>query len=120
MIKFCLVDDCDLADRSFAAVFCGCLHHIDAARHALALQVASVPVVRTASASALVDESAAGCDNLHVGVIAQSDDGYVACVVGRNGVGVGIYVVLGHLLVRGGGIALIRAQTFVGGKIYCA
>ena len=107
MIKFCLVNDCDLADRSLAAVFCGCLYHVYAARHALALKVASVPAVRTASTSALVYESAVRCHNLHVGVIAQAHHGDVSRVVGRHGVRVCIHVVLRHLLVRCGRIALI-------------
>ena len=63
-----LIYNCYFADRAFAAVFGGCLHHVDAARHALALQVAAVPAVRTANASALIYECAVGRDYLHVGV----------------------------------------------------
>ena len=60
----------NLAHSTLASVFVGGFHHVYAACHALAFKVASVPVVRAASASALVYEGAVGGYNLDVSLIA--------------------------------------------------
>ena len=109
-----LVDDGDFADGSFLSVTGGGHHHIDTRCHPVAVQVATVPGEGATVTGALCHQSPVGGDDFHVGVHRESYDGDKTRIVGSDGVGIGIDIVLRHRLVGGGGVAHIGAKAIVG------
>ena len=75
-----LSDDGYFADGTFLTVAGSGFHHIDSASYSSAFQVAAVPGIGAAVASALIHQGSAGTDYLYIRIQRQTGDGDLSLI----------------------------------------